>query len=469
MDKINFGNKLPGKTEFAGRRRTTTRTSGFKSHPDSTGGELKIEEVESILVPKGENVTITFQIPDHNSGDIVAFGGWFSCNENIKVEVLKGGFTKELHTEPEDNNWSKFGSMATSNTDSNVNETKVIFSASESTYLALYEIGCGIVEHKHLEWAKAEKPVLLNNMYQFAPEANFYSIEGDVNIELSFDSNEVSNKIIHLKSCNRCARFLPININNERHHLSFSNHCVAEHRRPCSHAGFGRLRNIETDEILQLEYGYQLECRFCKKYEVNAAHNPQRTAAQMKEDGARRRAFELLLTEIFGKSPQLMYREKSGGNELADDIWLKFGKKCFNCPTTIDSPREMHLDHTRPLALLWPLDETATCLCGSCNSQKRDRAPSEYYSKSKLTELSNITGLSLTELENPSPNIDAVKTIVENLDWLFNTFCQKPELQKIRDGKLTSDLLLKALQKTINKTEFGRKIDLLKLYRSQYR
>ena len=46
-----LGNKLPGKTQFSGRRRTTTRTSGFKSHPDSTGGELKIEEVESILIP----------------------------------------------------------------------------------------------------------------------------------------------------------------------------------------------------------------------------------------------------------------------------------------------------------------------------------------------------------------------------------------------------------------------------------
>ena len=83
-----LGNKLPGKTQFSGRRRTTTRTSGFKSHPDSTGGELKIEEVESILIPKGESVLITFQIPDHNSGDIVAFGGWYSCNDKIKIEVL---------------------------------------------------------------------------------------------------------------------------------------------------------------------------------------------------------------------------------------------------------------------------------------------------------------------------------------------------------------------------------------------
>lgn len=462
-----LGNKLPGKTLISGRRRSTTRTSGFKSHPDSTGGELKIEEVESILIPKGESVLITFEIPDHNSGDIVAFGGWYSCNDKIKVEVSKGGFRNVINTEPEDNNWSKFGSMATSNTYTNVAQTRVKFTALENSYLALYELGCGVVEHKHLEWAKLENPVLLKNMYQFVPESNFYITEGDVSIELSFDLEKKSNIYIYLKSCNRCARFLPININNERHHLSFSNHCVAVHRRPCSHGGFGRLKNVETGQIIQLEYGYQLECRFCKKYEVNAAHNPQRTAAQMKEDSARRRSFELLLTAIFGKSPHLMYREKFGGRELADDIWVKFGKKCFNCPAKLNTPKDMHLDHTRPLALLWPLDETATCLCGQCNSMKRDRVPSEFYSLEKLVELSQITRVSLIDLQNPSPNLDAVSYLIKNLDWLFNSFCQRPELQKIRDGKLTSGLFLKALQKAFNKTDIGKNIDLLKLYRNR--
>ena len=33
-----LGNKLPGKTQFSGRRRTTTRTSGFKSHPVNRTG-----------------------------------------------------------------------------------------------------------------------------------------------------------------------------------------------------------------------------------------------------------------------------------------------------------------------------------------------------------------------------------------------------------------------------------------------
>jgi hypothetical protein len=111
---------------------------------------------------------------------------------------------------------------------------------------------------------------------------------------------------ITLKSCNRCARFLPINISNERNHLSFSNHCVAAKSRPCSHSSFGRLREAEGERVLKLEYGYQLECRFCKKFVVNAALNPQRTAAQMKEDAQRRRAFEALLAELYKASPTLL-------------------------------------------------------------------------------------------------------------------------------------------------------------------
>ena len=91
-------NKLPGKTEFSGRRRLSTRTSGFLSHPNSTGGELKIEKIKSIWIPIGESITITFKIPNHKVGDIVAFGGWYSCDENIEVEISKGGFTKIINS-----------------------------------------------------------------------------------------------------------------------------------------------------------------------------------------------------------------------------------------------------------------------------------------------------------------------------------------------------------------------------------
>ena len=105
-------------------------------------------------------------------------------------------------------------------------------------------------------------------------------------------------------------------------------------------------------DVLELDYGFQLECRFCKKFEVNAAHNPRRTAAQMKEDGARRRGFELLLTALYGESDSLLYRKRTGGRELVDDVYKRFGGRCFKCGVKLE-PKEMRLDHTRPLALLW--------------------------------------------------------------------------------------------------------------------
>jgi hypothetical protein len=121
----------------------------------------------------------------------------------------------------------------------------------------------------------------------------------------------------------------------------------------------------------------------------------------------------------------------------------------------------MRLDHTRPLALLWPLDGSATALCGSCNSQKRDRPPAEFYTHpGKLEELAVITGLPLDELRDPSPNTDAVLLLRRRLDWFFDTFLTNPLLVRVRDGKTAAELLVKALQKTINKCPPAVRFDL---------
>jgi hypothetical protein len=338
----------------------------------------------------------------------------------------------------------------------------VTFTAKTAADISIFDVACGIVTHKHLTGAR---PELMTNMYQFSPEAHFFSRLGTTRKNTGLQS-DTTQKLFR-KSCNRCARFLPVNLDNELIHLSFSNHCKAAHRRPCSHTGFGKLTNVDTGERLQLEYGYQLECRFCKKFEVNAAHNPQRTAAQMKEDGARRRALELLLTDLLGGSPQLRYRHKTGGRELADDIWNKFGRRCFNCGTALKTARDMHLDHTRPLALLWPLDETATCLCGSCNSEKRDRPPATFYRKPKqLEELSRLTGIPLLELRNPTPNLHAIGLLEKKMGWFFTDFCDRPDLTKERDGKVAVDLLVKAIQKTLNKCEDGAPYNIEDAYES---
>ncbi len=440
--------KRPGKTEWAGRRRPMTRRAGFSSHPDSTGGEFTVAAVGGYGLGAGQSVRVIFHVPVVSAGAIVGFGIWFLATLSMEI-VVEDCPSKYRLSNPDAPNWSCVGSQWFSD-GSDYDPIVVTFRATEDgSELALWKSEAGAVDHPHL---KDARPALMSNMHNFAPEANFYATAAPGRVEIDADSGVIDVQEVGdivLKSCNRCARFLPINIENERHHLSFTNHCVAERRRPCKHASFGRLRNVETGEVLQLEYGFQLECRFCKKFEVNAAHNPQRSAAQMKEDGARRRAFELLLAELYDGSPALRYRHETG-RELADQVWTRFGGGCFKCGRRLATPKNMCLDHTRPLALLWPLDGTATALCSSCNSSKRDRPPIFFYTGPELARLAKITCIPLDELRSPHPNADAIALLRDRLDWFFDVFLKRSKLQEIRDGKVVADLILKALQKAID-------------------
>lgn len=450
------GGKLPGKTLYAGRRRAMTRTSGFKVHKDTTGGEFRRHLEKRIPLQPGEAVTVTFSIAGHAKGDLIGYGVWFWHTAGVTYS-LQGGSDKRTLTEYGDASWNKAGSMWLAQDASPVEVTFTLIANTKGS-VALYAPMCGRVQHKHLDDAR---PELMRNMYQFAPEALFIGEDGagEVAIEAAESASSADQPLI-MKSCNRCGRYLPVNIPVERDQLSFSNHCVADHRRPCKHATFGRLRNNENaKEVLQLDYGYQLECRFCKKFEVNAAHNPQRSSAQMKEDGARRRAFELLLAELYGGTPQLRYRHQKG-TELADDVWKRFGCACFNCGVKLETPRNMHLDHTRPLALLWPLDGTATALCGSCNSEKRDRAPSDFYTPAKLNALAKITGIPPDDLAKSHPNEEALGLLLRHLDWFFGEFLLREEMTKERDGKVAGELVVKALQKVLARSERHKGVNL---------
>jgi hypothetical protein len=452
--------KLPGKTLYSGRRRTVTRKSGFKSADGSTGGEYEKLHVPLIAIEPNSPLKISFKIPQV-MGQLSGFGAWFLTDSDADINVLAPDSIKLTLEKFPSPNWGKFGSIWTASDDSTV-EVEVTFTSTVKNKVSIYAPMCGVIHHSHLDEALENRPVLLKNMYQIAPEGIFLSAAGSVQMSRNDSAGSVE---LTTKSCNRCARFLPINILDERAHLSFSNHCVAPHRRPCSHSGFGKLQDVNSDDVLKLEYGYQLECRFCKKFEVNAAHNPRRTAGQMKEDGARRRSIELLLSELYGGSPQMLFRHEHG-QELSDYVWEKFDRKCFNCSSPIPTARDMHLDHTRPLALLWPLDQSGTCLCGSCNSQKRDRSPSEFYDESQIKRLADKTGIPVEELETPGPNKDALDLLVEKLEWFFDVFLQKPELRKEREGKITGELLVKALQKVINSAD-GQYPNLQREYESR--
>lgn len=461
--------KLPGKTAYSGIRRPMTRDSGFSSHPDSTGGEWKTESSKSIELEAGTTLQITFTISKHPPGSWIAFGGWYCAEKGLAV-AIDSSHPKHTLSEPASPNWSKFGSMWIG--DGKAVVATVTMTASKRINVSLWNLACGHVEqpgcHNAGKFEVCTAPGYLTNLHLLSPEAHFWKTQGQTEFELLDQptAHEITDagKSIILKTCNRCARFLPINVDDERVQLSFSNHCVA--RRPCIHTGFGKLKHAESQKVLQLEYGYQLECRYCKKYCVNAAHNKNRTGAQMKEDGARRRHFELLVTELYQMSRQMAFKHKTGV-ELSDHIWKKFGNKCFNCSASLPTVKSMALDHTRPLALLWPLDETATALCGACNSSKSDRFPRDFYTDDKLANLSVLTGIPIEQLNNPTPNMDVINELVNRLDWLFDTFLTRAEMVRVRDGKITGELVVKALQKAFDAALSGAPVDLVGEYESR--
>lgn len=441
-------NKQAGKTEYSGRRRSATRKSGYKSHEEATGG--KYHEANTLLykLRKGESLTLRFHFKTSAGSEYYGFGAYYRVEGAHSISTSATGKANTPHTEYAFPSWSKLGSLWLA-TEMPADITYTI-TADKDCNVGLYDPNCGVVWHRYFDESRQS---VLRNINIFSPEGLFYTSNGEVEIIAPRKASE-SPASISLKECNRCARFLPVNFHNERNTLSFSNHCIA--KSPCKHKGFGLLVNDKTGAALQLTYGFQLECRICKKFAVNAALNPMRSANQMKEDGQRRRHFELLLSDLNGMSPQMNFRHATG-KELATEIWSKFGKKCFKCKCDIPSETEMNLDHTRPLALLWQLDSTATCLCKACNSQKRDRYPVDFYTADELNHLSEITGISLNELMTPTPNLAALTAVMDNLDWIYEVFLQKENLQKVRDGKLTAELVCKALDRVLNLSSFKGK------------
>lgn len=443
--------KRPGKTEWAGRRRPSTRRSGYEARADV---RLNSQNVATYQLNPCQHLQVDFAI-QADPGDRIGFGGWFLASESADVLVL-GGPQQQTMTSHGTDRWSKFGSQWVARSEEPIAPSLVI-EANEPSIVALYGLGAGLVSHPHYD---AARPEILNNMWQFAPEANFYESGTGAFTTVTADLEDGGTVALWTKSCNRCGRYLPVNVPRERDTLSFSNHCVAQHRRPCNHAGFGRIKQSDSAEDRQLEYGFQLECRFCKKFEVNAPHNPQRTSSQMKEDAARRRAFELLLDSLYKGTPSLRYSQETG-SDLAADVFERFDGRCFKCNKIFRNEREMHLDHTRPLALLWPLDKHATALCAQHNSEKRDRLPRDYYSENEIGRLAVVTEMSFRELYDAHSNAEAIDMLYEQLDWFFDIFLESEDLQKVRDGKRAVDLLLKALHKAILQYPGGPPFDIL--------
>lgn len=469
------------------KRRDTTRKSGFHTSGETTGSECKIVKAW-FFQDKNKTALLKFCKKKLKLVDIfglkkamLALGFYIFPESKISLEIkFKYLYQNKEHSinfnkELDYNKWNKIGvhdyiDILKDDEIENIFIEITFFGEKEISY-HIYGLDFDIVTQPHY----IDNENALNEFNKktaiTVPETYYLNHEQDMALNLVSPSINAfkAGKFLVIKSCNRCSRYLPINIDEERTTLAYSNHCAS--RAPCSHKNFAKykimnesypkIEQINEDNKVQTYYGHQLECKACKKFFVNAPLNPIRTSTQHREDSLRRRAIEVLVDTLLDNEWIYHKFRKQEKKEFDKHIWETFEKKCFNCGKSI-TVNEMDLDHTMPLAYLWPLDIHATCLCSSCNSKKSDLFPVEFYDKDHLIQLSKITKLPIEILSSKIINMDAVEKLVSKVDWFFDVFLMHKDYQKIRDGKKTADQIYHSIQKVIIAS--GLKIDLLKEY-----
>ena len=470
------------------QRRGVTRESGYHTCDETTGGECYILPAQKYRMTSN---SVTFQFHRNTIQltelfekeiGILGFGGYMYTNRPTKVEfnlsfMQQGSVCREtiVFASPINmDDWNNLGFHKEIGLENGeiLSDVTVRMTIKTDIPAPLEFISFDFDAITKDEYQDSTLDVSFHQKtsmhipYLYYLDADLPFAEYMVNAP-SFEEG----RLVVLKSCNRCGRFLPINISNEMSTLSYSLHC--KKRAPCVHSTFraytiqnkynaaaARAAGIKIEDGKVVSYyGHQLECKACKKFFVNAPLNPQRNAQQFKEDGLRRRAIEVLVNHLLETNLIHFEFEKRTKKEFSEHIWRKFGCRCFKCkkPIPLD---EMHLDHTMPLAYLYRLDETATCLCGSHNSQKSDHFPVDYYTEAELRELSSITGIPLTVLHSRGVNEQVLDLLVKNVVWFYDDFLSQKDYQKVRDGILTADKINDSLKRVI-----GGKVDLAAEYR----
>ena len=175
------------------------------------------------------SVRISFDVPVTEAGTLLGWGLWFyiSPNVDVRIEGFSHKATLEAFAAPD---WGKAGSIWRS--DGEGLQFSIVFEGSSAGWeMAVYDTSAGAIGHEFFDAVSADPDTtratrLMSNMWFFAPEANFVTpaLHVEITEPVLIGSNALVDGLaeIVLKSCNRCARFLPINVHNERQQLSFS-------------------------------------------------------------------------------------------------------------------------------------------------------------------------------------------------------------------------------------------------------
>lgn len=364
------------------RHANQSREDAYKSSRDYQ----KIITEKSICLQTNNIWSITLDGGIKNSsGQLIAWGGFFtSTNQSqITVSIHQG---EELLLEKSielDNNWRRFGNICTAiaNEDFTIKLTGRTQSNINIWGLSAGTPNLPLSNNLNLTLEDFAHPHLVPETYYLD-----HSTAICLNIKNYNDQNLIIRDgiDIQIKKCSYCARFLPLD-SDRLGTLSFHKH------------------NAKLS-------GHQNECRACKKWRINNQFNPIRTPDQLHESSVITRERKILLRE-----PERLKAIRDRNDKgLRSQVWERFEKKCFKCGNEV-TLKGFQLDHTRPLAYLWPIDEFATCLCAKCNNEKKEKFPVEFYNTAELLRLAQITKLPINDLQTKSINLIELDRILKDL------------------------------------------------------
>lgn len=344
----------------------------------------------------------------------------------ITATLSVGGrdHVSKIKVEP---NWQRFGSIVTGVLGAG-KATLTLDWNGRATAIDLWGLGVGRPNIPDLQSGEADLSLLEQS--HLIPET-FYlvhqaAVDADIDAEASRRFRIEEGSAIKVKKCSYCGRLLPLDP-DRLGVLAFHKH------------------NAKISK-------HQNECRACKKWRINDSFNPKRTTDQLHESSVITRE-----RKVFLREPEILQeiKERTGAG-LKSKVWERFGRECFRCGDAV-ALDDFQLDHTRPLAYLWPIDEFATCLCAECNNEKKEKFPVDFYKPQELKRLSEITGLPLADLKKKELNGRELKRILADLrtfarDWEPRTFAATA--RKIKELRPDIDLLVE-LEKA-DRAEFQR-------------
>jgi 5-methylcytosine-specific restriction endonuclease McrA len=375
-----------------------SRDDAYKSQRDyQTIHEVKTQALKFIANDGENSLVLTNEIKETANTRYVAFGGFLYPLKDItvyvKLEAKDVIVSKKFKLS---SSWNRVGLIV------DAPKTEIITVTlrwTASVHLNFWGLNADALTLP--EEILALNPNLSDLQKSHLVPETFYlphdtAIIMEINEDISDRFHLLEGETISLKKCSYCGRLLPI---SKRYlgSLSFHRH---------------------TAKLTK----HQNECRSCKKWRINNSLNPLRTTDQLHESSVITRERKIFLRD----SEILQEIKERTGAGLKSQVWERFGRKCFYCGKPLKL-EEVQLDHTRPLAYLWPIDEHATCLCAEHNNQKKEKFPVEFYSDEQLQELSKICNLPYEELRKKELNEVELQRILLNLpnfaqQWEARTF-----------------------------------------------